>query len=257
MNDYKYKVIIAQNEKLLLNSLIKKVEKSNLGFKVVASAQDGKSALELIENLIPDLIITDIKMPVMDGLELIRNISLRLPFIQKIILSDFGEFSYAQEALKYEVKAYLLKPVKIDTLTETLNQVSISIDSEKQITNEHIINIKHKHSYTPEQISKLLQLYLRKNYKNEINFDNIAQQFNFNSSYLSKIFTKYIGENPSKYLITLRINEAKRLLLNNKDLKVKEIGQLVGYEDQFYFSRLFKNVTGKSPIIFRNINYTI
>lgn len=257
MSGYKYKVIVVEDEDLILNSLIKKIEKSSLGFKVIASAQDGKSALALIENLIPDLVITDIRMPVMDGIELIKNLFIKLPFVRKIILSGFGEFNYAQQALKYEVKDYLLKPVKADALAQTLSRMSISIDCEKKIISDNFINIKDKHSYGPEQISKMIEQYLRANFKTEINLDNLAQKFNFNSSYLSKIFTKYIGENPSKYLITLRINEAKRLLLNNNDLTVKEIGQIVGYEDQFYFSRLFKNVTGKSPITFKNINYTI
>ncbi|HEY5562717.1 MAG TPA: helix-turn-helix domain-containing protein [Clostridiaceae bacterium] len=73
------------------------------------------------------------------------------------------------------------------------------------------------------------------------------------SSYLSKIFTKYIGENPLKYLTTLRVNKAKHLLINNKDLSVKEIGELVGYMDPFYFSRVFKGVTGKCPASYKRL----
>jgi two-component system, response regulator YesN len=97
----------------------------------------------------------------------------------------------------------------------------------------------------------MIEAYVIENYTKELNFDIIAQKFNFNSSYLSKIFTKYIGENPVKYLTALRINKAKYLLLNNEDLSIKDIGEQVGYPDQFYFSRIFKNVTGKSPVGFR------
>jgi len=103
----------------------------------------------------------------------------------------------------------------------------------------------------PKEIANFVENYIKENYRNEINFNRIAQMFNFNSSYLSKIFTKYVGENPSKYLISLRINEAKQLLINNSELTVKIIGEAVGFPDQYHFSHVFKSVCGKSPSEFR------
>ena len=243
---------MAEDEELILNNLVKKIHRANLDFEVVATAQDGRTALNLVEKYSPDLLITDIRMPIMDGMELLKNVSTEYPYIEKLVISGYGEFKYAQQALRYQVKDYLLKPVKFEALIESLNNIRISIDSKIESLNKNNIHIKKNYDYSPEQIVHLVELYIRENFTKEINFDLVAQNFNFNSSYLSKIFTKFIGENPSKYVILLRINKAKHLLINNKDQSIKEIGIISGYEDQFYFSRIFKNITGESPASFRN-----
>ena len=247
-----YKVIVAEDEELILNNLTKKIHRTNLGFEVIATAQDGKSALALVEKYSPDLLITDIRMPIMDGMELLKNVSIKYPYIEKLIISGYGEFEYAQQALKYQVKDYLLKPIKFEALIESLNNIRISIDTKIITLNNNKIPIKKNYDYSAEQMAHLVELYIRENFTREINLDMVAQNFNFNSSYLSKIFTKFVGENPSKYVKLLRINKAKHLLINNTDKSIKEIGIISGYEDQFYFSRIFKNVTGESPASFRN-----
>ena len=107
---------------------------------------------------------------------------------------------------------------------------------------------------TPEELVKAVELYIRTNYKNEITLENIAKSLNFSPDYLSRIYKKSTGQSPLKYLILLRINEAKRLLTINLDLDIKTIGELVGYSDQYYFSRIFKNQTKYYPSEYRNIN---
>lgn len=99
-----------------------------------------------------------------------------------------------------------------------------------------------------------LELFMKKNYASPINIEDMARKFNFNASYLTRIFKKHTGESPVKYLLRLRIDEAKKLLLEHSDLSVKQISTLVGYEDQHYFSRFFKELTGVSPSDYRNKN---
>ena len=108
--------------------------------------------------------------------------------------------------------------------------------------------------YSPEEIVNFIELFIKENFSQEINLNSLAKRFNFNASYLSKIYKKYREEPPMKYLQNLRINKAKYLLLNNSELEIKTIGELVGYPDQFYFSRIFKLLTGKSPTEFREGN---
>lgn len=251
-----YTVIVAEDEELILNNIVKKIHFSGTGFKVVGTAQDGKTALELIGKYSPDVLITDIRMPVMDGLELLKSVYSRYPHVIRIIITGFDEFKYAQQALKYEVKDYLLKPFKKESLTETLNKIRICLDARDNALRQNKLKLVDSHSYSAEEISHMVELYIKENYMQEINFDLIAQNFNFNSSYLSRIFTKHIGENPSKYLISLRINKAKHLLLTQKDLSIKDIGELVGYPDQYHFSHMFKALTGKSPAHYRDSSYT-
>lgn len=246
-----YRVVVAEDEPLILGNMVKKIINMNIGFEVVGTADDGKTALELIEKLSPDVLVTDIRMPVMDGLELLRITSSKYPGIKKIVISGYDDFKYAQQALKYEALDYLLKPLKAEELLEAFSRVRISLDAHRGAIKQNLLQLKDDYSYSPEEIAHLVEAYIKENYTQEINLDLISQNFNFNSSYLSKIFTKHIGENPSKYLISLRINKARQLLLNNRGLSVKDIGELVGYPNQFYFSRIFKIVVGKSPAGYR------
>jgi two-component system response regulator YesN len=247
-----YSVIVAEDEPLILNNLVKKISNLEMGFQVVGTADNGKTALKLVESYSPDVVVTDIRMPVMDGLELLKIIYSRDPNIKKVVVSGYGDFKYAQQALKYEATDYLLKPLKSEQLIETLSRIRILLDAQRNIINPNILKPKENHSYSPCEIAHLVEMYIKENYDKEINLDLISKNFNFTSNYLSKIFTKYIGENPSKYLISLRINHAKHLLKNNKELSIKKIGELIGYPNQFYFSRVFKSVAGKSPTEYRD-----
>lgn len=246
-----YRVVVAEDEPLILDNIAKKITNMNMGFEVVGMADDGKRALELVEMLSPDVLVTDIRMPVMDGLELLKITSLKHPGIKKIVISGYDDFKYAQQALKYEAMDYLLKPLKPEELLEVFDRIRISLDAQRNIIKQNIMKLKDNYSYSSVEIAHLVEAYIRENYTQEINFDLISQNFNFNSSYLSKIFTRHIGENPSKYMISLRINKARQLLLSNRELSIKDIGELVGYPNQFYFSRIFKSIVGKSPASYR------
>lgn len=246
-----FNIIIVEDEDLIQKNIVKKIETLDLGFNVVATALDGGTALVLIDKHLPDVLITDIKIPVMDGLELIKVVDSKYPFIKKVVLSGFDYFSFAQCAMKYHVVDYLLKPVKLDELNDVLMLNRLLLEKERNISCNKSIDAKAKSACSAKQIASMVEYYIKENYTREISFDDIAQKFNFNSSYLSKIFTKYIGENPIKYMTNLRINKAKHMLLSDKELAIKEIAEMVGYSDQFYFSRIFKNVAGISPASYR------
>jgi YesN/AraC family two-component response regulator len=250
-DNLKYKVIVAEDELLILNNIVKKISALDIGFEVVGTADDGKTALELVEKYSPDVLVSDIKMPIMDGLELFKIISSKYPHIKKIIISGYDDFKYAKLALKYEAIDYLLKPLKTPELKDAFYKIRISLDAQRSRLKQNVLQLNDNYAYSSEEIAHLVELYIRENYTQDINFDLISQKFNFNSSYLSKIFTKYVGENPSKYLISLRLNKAKYLLKSNKELSIKDIGEAVGYPNQFYFSRIFKTVVGKSPACYR------
>jgi YesN/AraC family two-component response regulator len=252
INNNSYKIIIVEDVELILKSIVRNIQQLEMGFEIVATAENGKTALDLIGQYTPDIVISDIKMPIMNGLELLDVVSKNYPYIVKIIISGYDEFEYAQQALKFEVKDYLLKPLREEELKNTLDRVKIYLDSQRERNKKLFFTQKDSHNYSPEQIVDLLIAFFKENYDQEISMDTIANNLNFNSSYLSKIFTKYTGENPSKHLTTVRINKAKYLLANDKNLSIKEVGELVGYPNQYYFSRIFKAITGKNPAKFKN-----
>jgi two-component system response regulator YesN len=132
-------VLVAEDEQLFLNSLIKKIEKCDPSFKVVASAHNGRMAMKLINEVKPDILFTDIKMPIMDGITLIENVRIDFPDMPIIILSGYNEFEYARKALQAGVTDYLLKPVNDGILLEILQKVKEKVFLKYSVMEKKII----------------------------------------------------------------------------------------------------------------------
>ena len=126
------KVFLVEDEKIIRKSIKNNVKWEENGFEFAGEAPDGEMALPMIEKLHPDIVITDIKMPFMDGLELSDILKKKMPKIQIIILSGYGEFDYAKEAIKIGVTDYLTKPVTGEQLLEALNKVKQKLDKKKR-----------------------------------------------------------------------------------------------------------------------------
>ncbi len=251
MQNTKYNYVIAEDESLIRRNLVKKLDALNLPLQKAGEAANGEEAIQLIDKYCPQLVITDIRMPLCDGLEVVKYLYNNYPGTKVIILSGYDDFSYAQKAIQYSVEDYLLKPVSKDTLSESIQKILIKMETESDKLS--IYNTKNS-SLSPEALSQLVQKYLLENYQQEISFQELGEKFGFTPEYLGKIFKKYTGATPSKYLTKLRMNEAKRLLINEQDMEIQKIGELVGYKDGFYFSRVFKSYTGMQPSEFRNQN---
>ncbi len=245
-----YTVIVAEDEELLLNNLVSKVGKADPDFQVVGTAQTGDQALSLVEKLHPDLIITDIRMPVMDGIALLTKVRSQFPFTKFIITSGFSDFEYAKKAITLKVSDYLLKPVDPDELHDALQKIKHEFQIAKK-DYEAVFNAGTA-SMTPSQIASVLRDFIIKNYSDDINLNLIADNMNYSPGYLTKIFCQAYDCTPTKYLTNLRMHHAQKLLLNEPSLSVRQIGEMCGYHDQGYFSRIFKKHTGKSPLEYRD-----
>jgi len=507
--DNNFKVIIAEDELVIHNDIIQKIHSISSRFQVVASATNGRQALSLVQEHKPDVLITDIQMPLLDGIQLIKQIRAILPETLIVIISGFDNFQYAQTALRYNVVDYLIKPVNTNTIECLLSDLEGKLKQQKESEQKEIIlrdlkglpvhnheiqhyiksrfgmyfvNVGNLHlkaevsllqeeyysitesnhfieacnkvfscceqvfvmderlpnqkciividpdtitdsdqravklhqtlntvcspvpvsistwqdpigfaelritagklrrlietdlrlcrgelfiagqqkeaqseintdlmcmrfsklikdcdytrfsnefnsyflqiiemGYTQRQIENMLiklitnmattidgvlptdvnntiqsiydicafnieyrvvlkqitetilQLcgqskrtaeagkeaieqiveYLKTNFRNQISIEDLSNHFSFNSSYLIRLFNKYINVTPAQYVINLRIDEAKKLLKTNNMISLKQIAELCGYGDQHYFSRLFKKTTGMSPSVFR------
>lgn len=128
----KYKVILVDDEEEVIDVIERKIHWDMLGFDVVGSANNGVKALELVEKLQPDVVITDIKMPYMDGLELSRRLNNDYQNIHIIIFTGFDEFEYAKEAVHLEIEEYMLKPINALELSDCLKRVKNSLDKERE-----------------------------------------------------------------------------------------------------------------------------
>ncbi|HHX59662.1 MAG TPA: response regulator [Epulopiscium sp.] len=245
-----YTVLIAEDEELLLNNLIDKVNQSGLGFQVIGKAQTGTQALHLVESLSPNLLITDIQMPLMNGITLLENVHHKFPHVKTIIVSGFSDFDYAQKALKFRVSDYLLKPVLAKDLSNSLIRVRTELTSENDAIKDSLSSYFLRVS--PEEIAQTLQQYMVNNLSSDFNLKLIAEELSYSPGYLTKLFHQEFGINPSRYMMNLRISKAKHFLLHQPELTINQIGELVGYPEQSYFSRVFKKVTEQSPLEYRS-----
>lgn len=146
-----YKVLLVDDEEEVMNAIEHKINWEELGFEVIGKAQNGVKALEIAEKTQPDVVITDIKMPYMDGLELSRKLKEENPSIRIMILTGFDEFEYAKEAVHLEIEEYVLKPVNASELSECMKRLKGALDREW----DEKLNIKKLEQYYMESLPLL------------------------------------------------------------------------------------------------------
>ncbi|MCF7938571.1 MAG: response regulator [Spirochaetales bacterium] len=245
----RYSIVIAEDEPMIRNNIKKKITAVSSAFSIAGETYNGNSALEQIEKTNPDILITDIRMPMKDGLELIQDVYLHYPEVKIIIISGYDDFIYAKTAIQYDVKDYLLKPVNIDELRKTLFRITSQIENqEAEFQREYPV---YNSMRAQSELVTGIQEYLRRNFKKSLRFSEVAERFQISQTYLTRIYKKVTGSTPTKYIRDLKVNCAKKLLTERPDLEVKEVSIAVGFEDQGYFSRVFKSVVGCSPQEFR------
>ena len=161
-----YSIILVDDEEEVRKSIIKKIEWQAAGFHVVGDAENGEDAMEKIEMLEPDVVLTDIRMPYMDGLQLAEKVRQRYPSMKVVIFSGYDDFEYAQRAIKLNVSEYILKPVNVEELTSILKRIKENLDFE--------IEEKRNLSRLREKYRKSLPI-IREQFFNELVHKNLKK----------------------------------------------------------------------------------
>ena len=125
-----YSIILVDDEEEVRKSIIRQIKWQETGFWVAGDAENGQDALEKLDSLQPDLVLTAIRMPYMDGLALAEQIRKRYPSTKVVIFSGYDDFEYAQKAIKLNVTEYILKPVNVEELTSILKRIKANLDQE-------------------------------------------------------------------------------------------------------------------------------
>ena len=241
-----YQVLLVDDEIKITQWLRRTIHWEKMGFVVCSVCTGGLSALNYLERCRVDVVITDIRMPGLNGLELLKQLYECKPSIRTIILSGYNQFEYAQKAIKYGVKGFLLKPVDPEELTELLLEIKkeLSPDSGSNAFSCKARLLPSSPQQGEHKIQSVME-YVDKNYNQDICLKNCADLFGFHPAYLGKIFKEAAGVSFSTYLNTKRISQLKKLL-SQSSLPVSQLLESVGYYNYDYFSTIFKKYEGIS-----------
>lgn len=236
-----YHILIVDDEELLVEHLCAMVQKHE-ALHLSGTASNGLEAVEKIEALHPDIILTDIVMPGMDGLELIQYCCEHFPQIHFIVLSGHQEFRYAQKALQYGVADYILKPVLQENLFASLNRLMEKLDA---LPVENALPEPH-YSQIVESILEQAEAYLD---DERLSLKWLCQTRLFiNETHAGRMFTRETGEKFSQYINQRRISKAVHLLHKDPRLNVSQLSMRVGYGTNYrYFIENFKKQKGCTP----------
>ena len=238
-----FKVIVADDEKLIANNIARRIEESSEAFRVISRAGTGLEALEQARELLPDVVFSDIKMPEMDGIALISRLREEHPDTLCVIVSGYSDFEYMQAAIRNSAVDYLLKPVNPEELRRLLQRLESTLLAREQ-------QMVSRREADAASLAESVRIYLQENYAHQVDFSALADSLAVSAPYLSKVFHEQTGVSPSRYLTDLRMRQARKLLMDT-GLTVREIAARVGYPDPYHFSRSFRNAVGCSPAQFR------
>ena len=259
-----YKVIIVEDELLTRKGLIQTIPWSDHGCEVVGEASGGQDGIRMALQANPDIVITDIHMPGVDGLNMIESLKKHID-CEFIIFSGYGQFSYAKKALELGARGYLLKPVDDDEFLQVLDD-TIQVIQQKRRYQKLVEQMEGSEAKVPSFLEKYLQKdptscgeryledairYIRTHYAEDITGKTVAAQLGISESYLGKLFRQQMGYTFLEYLTMHRIYVSLDLL-SQTDLKTYHIAEMVGYKDARYFSDTFKKLVGVTPSQYRN-----
>ncbi|MEH7235733.1 response regulator transcription factor [Bacillus sp. JJ1562] len=237
-------ILLVDDERWVRKALIWTIKQLNLPLQVVHECGNGLEALDWVKENEVDLIITDIRMPVMDGIQLVKELGSLDKTVDVVVISVHDEFQFVQQALRSGVFDYLLKPIDEEELRACLVkwlEKSTTIVNKENDVSEEIL--------PATSIEKVLE-YISKTPLNQLNLKDAASHIHMNPSYLSQLFKQQLNKKFVDYVTEIKIQEGKKLLANTT-LRMSEIADRLGYADVAYFSNNFKRMTGLSPSDYR------
>lgn len=244
-----YKVIVVEDETMVRRGIILTIDWAALDCVIAGEAANGEEGAELAVRLSPDIIVTDVKMPRMDGVEMITKLREQGCRAKFIILTAYSDFKYAQSALRLGVSDYLLKPLRDGDLEHAVGHIREQMEerpAKGEETDAAPVLRFHSDKKSKNKYVEAATQYIREHYREDITISTVASFLEISEGYLSRVFKKETDYTFTNYLAYYRMQMAMNLL---KDCRVKvyEVADQVGYSDTAYFSAQFKKILGVSP----------
>lgn len=248
------KILIADDERYELELLTEIVSDRFSREVQTRTAENGRQAVEAATLWGADIVLMDIEMPALNGIEAAKRILGQRPDCKVIFVTAYSLFSYAYEAVKLGAIDYILKPVDPNDLEKAVRRAMEQTETQRQLMEAAPDMKLLEESVSYDKMSLLMEkvrTYLQHNYMlYGVSLESISDILNINSSYFSVLFKRYFGMNFVDYLTTLRMNAAKELLMDPM-LTTADVAGMVGYESPNYFTRAFKKNLGMTPTEFR------
>ena len=259
------RLLIADDEKLEREALAELVQRRFEREVVLEVAENGRKAADTAVLWGADLILMDIEMPGMSGLDAARAVLAQRPSCRVIFVTAYSPFQYAHEAVHLGACDYLLKPVDPDELEASVRRAMRQIETERKLKELAAAQPQPEQTETEEEaedapeegensqtalVMAHVRRYLEDNYMFDLSLDSVGEILHISPAYLSAQFKKYQKMNFLDCLTELRINAAKELLADPFRSSA-EVASMVGYEDASYFARAFKKRTGMTPTQYR------
>ncbi|MCX7023336.1 MAG: response regulator [Spirochaetes bacterium] len=257
-------LIVAEDEELFRKELSTATDWEKSGFLLVGAAKDGEEAMDLVRSVRPDAVVTDVRMPVLDGLGLLAAIQ-ELPEEQRplvVMLSGHSEFEYARKAMRLGAFDYLMKPLDDAELEGTMTRLADALAerSRKRALDEVAAAdpaIAFFAEYAPSGPRDAADSYveravaeIRERYLVDLSAGDVAAPLGISGGHLARIFRTKTGLTFAEYLASYRMKRACELL-RDPTIRVGEVADLVGYLDQRHFAHVFRKYVGTTPTGFR------
>lgn len=246
-----YTVLIVDDEPWAAYGLEHLLTWEDYGFEVVGVAFNGADALALWEKAQPDVIISDIRMPELDGLALLETLTARGAKTRVVFISGYSEFEYAQRALRFGAYDYLVKQVSKESVVDVLNRLERDLRQQRETEETQPDALLPDDAMIDAVLPiKLILEYIDEHYTENLRVHELAKQFHFNADYFSALFRKSTDTTFTKYVMEKRILMAKHLL-KHTDLSIQEVALKSGFQDYHQFSKLLKREIGMTPSQYR------
>ena len=251
-----YRVVVIEDEEAIRKGIIMSIDFSALNCILIGEASNGVEGIKLIQEKKPDIVITDVTMPLMSGIEMIEQ-TLEYNYTS-IIISGYDEFSYAKKAIKLGVCDYLMKPIDKEELNNVIQSIVSGFDLSSRISGllkeknqiEHIqlLETLNKEDHLVDKIMEYINLH----YSEKIFLSDIADVLNYSESLLSKRFRRVTQMTFNEYLNRFRIQKSIEYMKKGT-YGLTGISDICGFSDYKYFSTVFKKYTGYTPSQFTNM----
>lgn len=250
-----FTTLIVEDEPLMRDYLMRNLTAIHSQWETAGCARDGVEALALLKEKRYDLVITDIKMPRMDGLELANYIHANQPDTDLIILTGYGEFDFARAAVRAHAADYLLKPLQDAELHDALNRLAAK--RANRHTAPSALHLPERCAAQaaggdPSVLVQRARVYVQTHFSEPLSLNEVADRLGVNPAYLSSIFKSEWGESYSKFVLRLRMERAALLLQTYAAGKIGDIAAEVGYSSTKRFYAVFKDYFGMTPNEYRS-----